>query len=591
MTVRRGLIVAAYWAGGVLVLSCLSAVQKLYLGVAPFAAKGYVAPVLFGSIAGLLCGWLTTGSENLENRTRARYDELFAIFEGIAGEMYVADMETHTILYASRHMQQLYGDVVGRRCWESIHEGMTGPCPFCTNSRLLNAAGLPTDPVVWEQENDRTGRWYQCVNRAIPWPDGRFVRMEIAFDITEHKRTEEALRENEEKYRELVQSANSIIMRTDADGNITFFNEFAEEFFGYSLEEIIGRNALGTILPKTDSEGHDLSALMRQIVERPEEFVSNENENMRKSGERVRVAWTSKAIRGEDGTVIGLLFVGTDVTALRQAEAQARLHREQLMQADKMVALGTRVSGIGHEINNPNNLVILNVPVLKGAWENALPVLDQHYQNHGDFRLRGIPFAQARSMLPQLFDDILEGAQRIKRIVDELKDYARPQEGRPKEQVDVNVAVQSAITLLHTFIYKRARDFSVEHADDLPQIQGSAQRIEQVIINLLQNACEALEDNTKGVSVKTSRDEQEEGVVITVVDEGTGIPEEDLRHLTDPFFTTKRDIGGTGLGLSIAARIVREHNGTLSFKRRPGGGTIATVFLPLPPAGKEEGIQ
>ena len=90
---------------------------------------------------------------------------------------------------------------------------------------------------------------------------------------------------------------------------------------------------------------------------------------------------------------------------------------EQLLQADKMVALGTLVSGIGHEINNPNNFIMLNVPLLKGAWEDAFPVLDRYQETHGDLRLRGIPFAKARTMLPQLLDDVLEGARRIKRIV------------------------------------------------------------------------------------------------------------------------------------------------------------------------------
>jgi signal transduction histidine kinase len=275
----------------------------------------------------------------------------------------------------------------------------------------------------------------------------------------------------------------------------------------------------------------------------------------------------------------------------KQAEEQARRQREQLMQADKMVALGTLVSGIGHEINNPNNFILLNVPFLKGAWESALAILDTHYRQHGDFRLRGVPFTEAREILPQLLDDIRDGARRIKRIVDELKDYARPQETRLDEQVDINKVVQSAVTLSHPFIRKRTQAFSAEYAKDIPRLRGSAQRIEQVVINLLQNACEALQDARRGVSVRTAADTDGQAVTITVCDEGEGVSEENLRRITDPFFTTKRDSGGTGLGLSISARIVQDHGGSLRFNSTVGEGTVATVSLPTVPREEDGGKQ
>jgi PAS domain S-box-containing protein len=413
------------------------------------------------------------------------------------------------------------------------------------------------------------------------------VAADIAFALhsieveKERKEAEEALAESERKYRELVQNANSIIIRVDPEGKITFFNEFAEEFFGYKAEEIVGRNAIGTILPEVDSNGKDMPSLVTEVFSRPEDYATHENENMRKSGERVWVAWTNKAVRDEEGRIREFLCVGNDVTALRRAEAKARLQQEQLMQADKMVALGTLVSGVGHEINNPTNYIMLNIPLLKGAWESAFPVLEEYYRGHGDFRLRGIPYSEARQMVPQLLDDILEGGRRIKQIVGELKNYVRPLETRFDEGVEVNKVVQSAITLTNNFVYRRTQSFFVEYDEDLPKIRGSAQRIEQVVVNLIQNACEALENSQQAVSVRTSYDEDQEWVVITVRDEGSGIPEEHLRHVTDPFFTTKRDEGGTGLGLSISDRIVKDHGGMLRFKSTLGEGTVATVFLPV----------
>jgi len=264
----------------------------------------------------------------------------------------------------------------------------------------------------------------------------------------------------------------------------------------------------------------------------------------------------------------------------RRAEAQASLQREQLVQADKMVALGTLVSGIGHEINNPNNFVMLNMPLIKGVWESALPVLEEYFEEHGELQLRGLPFGKAREMVPQLLDDILEGAWRIKRIVGELKDYARQQPTEHNEQVEINQVVRSAITLCSSFIKQRTQHFSAEYDNELPAVLGNSQRIEQVVINLLQNACEALEDSQRGVSINTTFDEEQDRVVVTIADEGIGIPKENLTRISDPFYTTRRSSGGTGLGLSIADRIIKDHGGALRFESRPGAGTVVRVLLP-----------
>jgi len=127
----------------------------------------------------------------------------------------------------------------------------------------------------------------------------------------------ETLRKSEAQYRELVQNANSIIYRRDTEGNITFFNEYAQHFFGYSEDEILGKNVVGTIVPETDSAGNDLTAMIADISTDPDRYAVNENENMRCSGERIWIAWTNKAIRDEEGTIQEILCVGSDMTERR----------------------------------------------------------------------------------------------------------------------------------------------------------------------------------------------------------------------------------------------------------------------------------
>jgi PAS domain S-box-containing protein len=141
----------------------------------------------------------------------------------------------------------------------------------------------------------------------------------------------QALQESEAKYRELVQNANSIILRWDCKGRVTFFNEYAQDFFGYSEDEILGRNVVGTIVPETDTSGRDLSMMIEDIGKHPERYIKNENENMRHNGERVWIAWTNKAILDDQGRTLEILSIGNDLTehnrmyeALRQSEEKYR---------------------------------------------------------------------------------------------------------------------------------------------------------------------------------------------------------------------------------------------------------------------------
>ncbi len=143
------------------------------------------------------------------------------------------------------------------------------------------------------------------------------------------QRSQQALRVTEARYEELVECANSIIMRRDREGRIRFFNRFAQEFFGYTSDEILGKNVIGTIVPEVDSSGRDLRAMIRNIGMQPERYAINENENMRRSGERVWVAWTNKPVRDENGQVVELLCIGNDQTDRKRAEEALRASEER----------------------------------------------------------------------------------------------------------------------------------------------------------------------------------------------------------------------------------------------------------------------
>lgn len=275
--------------------------------------------------------------------------------------------------------------------------------------------------------------------------------------------------------------------------------------------------------------------------------------------------------------------LANEVTERKRALEELQRHQDKLIQADKMASLGILVSGVAHEINNPNALILLNTPILKEAYADAVEILEEHFRQHGDFSLGGLPYSRMRQEVPRLTDEVQESARRIRRIVDDLKDFSRRDDAAISTFFALNPVVEAALRLVDPSLRKATSHFHLELASDLPEICGSPQRIEQVVINLVLNACQALADGNAAITVCTRLDRAAAEVILEVRDSGSGILPEHLPHLTDPFFTTKREIGGTGLGLAISAGIIEKHGGTLEFSSTPAVGTLVTVHLPILP--------
>ncbi|UPU36175.1 transporter substrate-binding domain-containing protein [Geomonas paludis] len=275
--------------------------------------------------------------------------------------------------------------------------------------------------------------------------------------------------------------------------------------------------------------------------------------------------------------------------SLSNALAELQRNQQQLVQADKMAALGILVSGVAHEINNPTGIILMNMPTLKKIFRDAERILDRYQEEEGEFTLGGIRYQRVRQEVPLILDEMQDGAQRIKKTVEDLKNFARKDDEARKELLDFNHVVQTAVRLVDVATRKSTNNFSASYADGLPQVFGNEQRLEQVVVNLVMNAGQALPDPTRAIALQTSYDAATGRVMLTVRDEGTGISPEHLKHLTDPFFTTKRESGGTGLGLSISANIIKDHGGEISFDSSLGKGTTVTLALPAAVAGSEHG--
>jgi polar amino acid transport system substrate-binding protein len=218
--------------------------------------------------------------------------------------------------------------------------------------------------------------------------------------------------------------------------------------------------------------------------------------------------------------------------------------------------------------------------VLIEAFSDIEPILALYADAHHDFSFGGLPFSRMRHEIPEMLGEMRDSAQRIKRIVDDLKNFVNPGILSVNHEIDLNLALQTAVRLTSTEIRRSTHDFSASYAGELAPVSGLSMRLEQVLVNLIINACQALPDKNCGLAVATRYDATDGMNVVEVRDQGKGIEEKHLKHLTDPFFTTRRESGGTGLGLSVSARIVKEHGGELRFASVPGRGTVVTLRLP-----------
>ena len=400
---------------------------------------------------------------------------------------------------------------------------------------------------------------------------------QLQDEVSERRKVEEALRESEKKYRFLYEESPVISFIIGMDGIIKDINRTSLEEFGYAKNEIVGRHAMDFVVPKHRKKVANLleSDFKGEYTPETEIGICAQNGSI-----HTVLFSPGQAVLYEGGITTGILVTGIDITKRKQAEELARLQQQQLIQAEKMATLGVLSSGVAHEINNPNNFILLNAKIFQRVWHDIMPILEEYYDEHGDFAVAGMPYTQAYEKIGQLISGMSEGSQRIAKIVQGLKDFARQDTGELNQTVDINSVLEAAILIVGNLIKKSTERFSCEYGSNLPKIRGNAQQLEQVIINLITNACQAIDDKEKSLLIATSHDNNSDSVIVEVHDEGAGITPECMKYIMDPFFTTKRNSGGTGLGLSISYNIVKAHRGNLDFMSELGKGT--TVILSLP---------
>ena len=551
---------------------------------------------------------------------------------------------------------------------------------------------------------------------------------DLAFGVTalrtaaERERAEEARRESERKYRELVEHANSIILRWNSEGHITFLNEFGLRFFGYSAEDIFGRHVMGTIVPPTASDGRDLRRLLERISEDPQAFEQNVNENMRRNGERVWIAWTNRVVRDTQGQVVEILSIGTDITARKRAEEALRRSEEQFrLIMENLADLVAVLDLNGHRLyNSPSYQSLLgdpgklrgsssfeeihpeDKPWVRRAFEETVRtgvgqrlnyrLVDQngrtrHIESQGSVirdaqgrvaqvlvvsrdvterrraeeaihylnasleqrvveRTAELAVARDRAeaadrlksaflatmshelrtplnsiigftgiLLQQLAGPlnpeqnkqlgmVRNSARHLLELINDVLDLSKIEAGQlevAREPFDLRASLEKVTGIIKPLADKKNLALRVELAPEIGPLTSDQRRVEQVLLNLLNNAIKFTEQGEvvlrvtrqhvmrggeadAGPEIHGSRDTDHE-LWLSVTDTGIGIKPADLATLFQPFRQIDAGLArqheGTGLGLAICRRLAELMGGEIRAESEWGKGSTFTFRLPV----------
>ena len=484
---------------------------------------------------------------------------LTTVMDSIDAFVYIVDMQTHEILFVNEYGRRIFGDTKGQLCWKALQNDQVGPCAFCTNDRLLTKKGSPAGVYQWEHQNKVNGRWYDCRDKAIPWLDGRLVRIEIATDITDRKRAEEALQESEEKYRTILETIEDGYYEIDLDGNFTFFNDSMCKISGYPRDELMGMN----------NRQYTDEVYAKEIYQTFNKVYTTGKPNksfhwpvIRKDGTERTVAASVSLRRDTEGEPMGFRGIVRDISERKRFEAQ-------LQQVNKMEAIAILAGGIAHEFNNALMGMIGNLELLE----------------------MNLPEDERRD---KYFERINRSSHRMSRLTDQLLAYAQGGKYQSRE-LKLDDFVIETVPLLQ---YDHSPEVRVEtqFSKDISHIKADHIQMQMVLSATLANSNEAIENEGLIKITAENKDVDEDFakqhpglkpgpyVCLTIEDNGKGMDEETRAGIFEPFFTTK--FQGRGMGMAAVYGIIKSHDGAITVDSEPGKGTAVRIYLPAIEAKK-----
>jgi PAS domain S-box-containing protein len=369
-------------------------------------------------------------------------------------------------------------------------------------------------------------------------------RQGTLVDITERRQIETRLHREQEFARRLVESFPDLVIALDREGRYTFVSPRSRELLGFAPEDLIGTFFSERIEPLSRKE---VQAFLETIISGECSNGSTEFTARRNDGETRLFRATASPLMDASGRIAGVIAAARDTTDSKRME-------QQLIQNERLAAMGQMIAGVAHELNNPLTAVLGVTELLRDSTED-------------DSARRQLEIAHRQ-------------ARRAAQIVQSLLTFSRPPQPR-KICLNLTELIQRSLQLHEHSLCSNRITVDFSGPADLPLVLGDASQLTQVFLNLIANAEQAIREVRDHGTLRIRVSRAADRVVVTFQDDGAGIRNEILPKIFDPFFTTKRPGRGTGLGLSICLAILREHNGEIEAQTLPHGGSLFTTWLPI----------
>lgn len=434
---------------------------------------------------------------------------------------------------------------------------------------------LMAAPVV---EGDRIVAITLVGNKQEPYEesDARHLGllMSSMWRLIRNRRDRDALSQSEQQLREtntllqrVFDGISEPLVMLNKDFSVSMLNRAARKYYGLGSDKDIRGRLCYEALCRRGVLCEECCAFLAEDVpaatfERQGIFDSNRFEQV-----------VIYSVYGEDGVKDASIVRISDIT-------ERRTIQKQLLQSEKLASLGLLVSGITHEINNPNTFISFNLPILRDYLTALMPIFDEYADQHPDLRLFHMPYARFRADLFKLLDNMEHGSSRISGIVSSLKSFLRKRDTTELQKTDIGSLIEQTVSLSQPEIRKTVKSLHVIVPDGLPEITTDPEAVQQVILNLLINAAQACDKPESEVSLRVGRvSAQERGLFIEVHDNGVGMDDSVKKRIFDPFFTTKGRTSGTGLGLYLCYNLMHNLGGTIEVASTPGQGSTFRVVL------------
>ncbi len=398
----------------------------------------------------------------------------------------------------------------------------------------------------------------------------RRTKGELEEELRNKQVAEQKLRESTSLLMAVLNGISDPVLMTDGNLTVRLANRATLDYCGRrEMKDLVGITCDDLLRNRCDEE--NVTRILTACGKMEPFSVDLENLSESVKFDRI-VIDPIRYDAGEDGAVIIRI---TDIT-------KQKLMERDLVQREKLASLGLLVSGIAHELNNPNNFIIFNLPILREYLQEILPLVDREAEMNPDREFFGMTYGDFRDDLMKLLQNIENGSHRINATVSKLREFSRQKEKEKEKKVPQHIGdlVQKAASICMSQIKKRIKTFEVDIPEDLPEILIDPDSFEQIMINLLINAAQAANkpDSTLRVSAKTGNSWQEK-LILEVTDNGCGMDEKTRRRIFDPFFTTKHDGTGTGLGLYVSRNPMEEMGGKIEVESEPGEGTVFRLSM------------